>query len=66
MKTNLSYVMCVSVFVKMGAPVDSSCNGFIRWHLPKGMYLDNLDDEEITLIQDKINNRPRMLLGHKT
>jgi IS30 family transposase len=28
--------------------------------------LDKVTDEEITLIQDKLNNRPRKLLGYKT
>lgn len=41
-------------------------NGLIRQHLPKGMALDKVTDEEIMLIQDKLNNRPRKLLGYKT
>ena len=41
-------------------------NGLIRQYLPKGMALDKVTDEEITLIQDKLNNRPRKLLGYKT
>lgn len=41
-------------------------NGLIRQYLPKGMALDKVTDEEITLIQNKLNNRPRKLLGYKT
>jgi IS30 family transposase len=41
-------------------------NGLIRQYLPKGMELDKVTDEEILLIQDKLNNRPRKLLGYKT
>ena len=41
-------------------------NGLIRQYLPKGMALDKVTDEEITLLQDKLNNRPRKLLGYKT
>ena len=41
-------------------------NGLIRQYLPKGMQLDKVTAEEIILIQDKLNNRPRKLLGYKT
>ena len=41
-------------------------NGLIRQYLPKGMELDKVTDEEIILIQDKLNNRPRKLLDYKT
>ena len=41
-------------------------NGLIRQYPPKGMALDKVTAEEITLIQDKLNNRPRKLLGYKT
>jgi IS30 family transposase len=41
-------------------------NGLIRQYLPKGMALDKVTAEEITFIQDRLNNRPRKLLGYKT
>jgi IS30 family transposase len=41
-------------------------NGLIRQYLPKGMPLDKVTDEDISLIQNKLNNRPRKLLGYKT
>jgi IS30 family transposase len=41
-------------------------NGLIRQYLPKGMALDKVTVEEISVIQDKLNNRPRKLLGYKT
>jgi IS30 family transposase len=41
-------------------------NGLIRQYLPKGMALDKVTAEEIILIQDKLNNRPRKLLEYKT
>ena len=41
-------------------------NGLIRQYLPKGMVLDKVTDEEIRLIQNKLNNRPRKWLGYKT
>jgi len=41
-------------------------NGLIRQYLPKGMALDKVTTEEVNLIQDRLNNRPRKLLGYKT
>jgi IS30 family transposase len=41
-------------------------NGLIRQYLPEGMALDKVTAEEISVIQDKLNNRPRKLLGYKT
>jgi IS30 family transposase len=41
-------------------------NGLIRQYLPKGMALDKVTAAEIRLIQDRLNNRPRKLLGYKT
>ena len=41
-------------------------NGLIRQYLPKGMELDKVTDEEILVIQNKLNNRPRKLLDYKT
>jgi IS30 family transposase len=40
-------------------------NGLIRQYLPKGMALDKVTAKEIRVIQDKLNNRPRKLLGYK-
>jgi len=41
-------------------------NGLIRQYLPKGMALDKVTDEDIIMIQNKLNNRPRKLLDYKT
>lgn len=41
-------------------------NGLIRQYLPKGMALDKVTAKDIELIQSKLNNRPRKLLGYKT
>ena len=41
-------------------------NGLIRQYLPKGMALDKVTDEDIILIQNRLNNRPRKLLDYKT
>ena len=41
-------------------------NGLIRQYLPKGMELDKVTAEDITFIQNRLNNRPRKLLSYKT
>lgn len=41
-------------------------NGLIRQYLPKGMPLDKVTTDNINHIQDRLNNRPRKLLGYKT
>lgn len=41
-------------------------NGLIRQYLPKGMPLDKVTAEDVSFIQDRLNNRPRKLLGYKT
>jgi len=46
--------------------INESHNGLIRQYLPKGMELDKVTDEEVILIQNKLNNRPRKSLAYKT
>ena len=41
-------------------------NGLIRQYLPKEMSLDTVSDSKIIAIQNKLNNRPRKILGYKT
>lgn len=41
-------------------------NGLIRQYLPKGMALNKVTDDDITLIQNRLNDRPRKLLNYKT
>lgn len=41
-------------------------NGLIRQYFPKGMALDKVTDDDIILIQNRLNNRPRKLLDYKT
>lgn len=41
-------------------------NGLIREYLPKKCPFDNVSDEEVLAIQEKLNNRPRKSLGYCT
>jgi len=41
-------------------------NGLIRQYLPKGEPLDKVTEDQVIEIQNKLNHRPRKLLGFKT
>jgi len=41
-------------------------NGLLRQYVPKNRALSTVTDEEIRMIQDRLNNRPRKRLGFKT
>jgi len=45
---------------------NENTNGLIRQFLPKSRRLDNISDEEIQVIEDNLNNRPRKTLGYLT
>jgi len=46
--------------------LNENMNGLIRQYLPKGKSFDDLTNEDIRRIMDKLNNRPRKCLGYKT
>jgi len=41
-------------------------NGLIRQYLPKNEPLDKVTDKQILDIQNRLNQRPRKMLGFKT
>lgn len=41
-------------------------NWYLRWFIPKWANIDDWTDEEIQKIQDKINHKPRKILGYRT
>ncbi len=41
-------------------------NWFFRWFIPKWVNINSYSDKEIQDIQDKINHKPRKILGYKT
>lgn len=46
--------------------LNEQINGLIRQYLPKSRRFDDVTDEELALIQKKLNNRPRKGLGFNT
>lgn len=41
-------------------------NGLVRQYFPKGTDFHQVSDEEIAIVEKKLNNRPRKVLGYKT
>jgi transposase, IS30 family len=41
-------------------------NGLLRQYIPKKRHMENMRDEEIRMIQNRLNNRPRKRLGFRT
>ena len=46
--------------------LNENTNGLIRQYIPKGKDMDDLSDEDVANIIEKINKRPRKCLGFKT
>lgn len=45
---------------------NENTNGLIRRYLPKGTDFNQIDEKSLMLIQEKLNNRPRKIIGYKT
>lgn len=61
---------CTSYFCRPYASCqrgsNENANGLIRQYLPKKRDLSTVTQEEVDLIMDRLNNRPRKRLGFKT
>ena len=45
---------------------NENTNGLIRRYLPKGTDFNQIDEKLLMTIQQKLNNRPRKIIGYKT
>ncbi|MUU79905.1 IS30 family transposase, partial [Winogradskyella endarachnes] len=45
---------------------NENTNGLIRRYLPKGTDFNQIDEKSLMEIQEKLNNRPRKIIGYKT
>jgi len=45
---------------------NENLNGFLRQYIPKKRAMSTVSEEEIRMIQNRLNNRPRKRLGFKT
>lgn len=46
--------------------LNENTNGLVRQYFPKRMSFDSISEEELYVVERKINNRPRKCLGYKT
>jgi IS30 family transposase len=46
--------------------LNENTNGLIRQYFPKKTEFDKITDNDIKLVEDKLNNRPRKTLGYQT
>ena len=46
--------------------LNENTNGLVRQYIKKGSSFENIGDDELNTIMDKLNNRPRKSLGYKT
>jgi len=45
---------------------NENTNGLIRRYLPKGTNFNEISENKLKIIQHKLNNRPRKIIGYKT
>lgn len=45
---------------------NENTNGLIRRYFPKGTDFNNVSEEQLKIVQEKLNNRPRKVLQYKT
>ncbi|MDX2164509.1 MAG: IS30 family transposase [Gammaproteobacteria bacterium] len=46
--------------------LNENTNGLVRQYLKKGSAFDDITDEDLILIMEKLDNRPRKSLGYAT
>jgi len=45
---------------------NENANGLVRWYFPKGTDFAKITDDQVALVENLLNNRPRKCLGFKT
>lgn len=45
---------------------NENTNGLIRRYFPKGTDFNQISQEQLRIVQEKLNNRPRKIIGYKT
>ena len=46
--------------------LNENSNGLLRQYFPKGMDLTEITDEQVQMAVDRLNHRPRKVLGFRT
>jgi len=45
---------------------NENANGLVRWYFPKGTDFAKITDDQVALVESRLNNRPRKCLGFRT
>lgn len=56
-------VLFKAVLIEFGI---TTFDWILRGHLPKGKDFNQIDEKLLLTIQDKLNSRPRKIIGYKT
>lgn len=64
-KTGLS-VYFADAYAAWQRGTNENTNGVLRQYFPKGFDFRNISDEELELVVQRVNNRPRKCLGYRT
>jgi len=59
-----NHKQAIVTVVKRGS--NENFNGLLRQYVPKKRPMESITDEEIKMIENRLNNRPRKRLGFRT
>ena len=58
--------MCILLILMRPEGVNENTNGLIRQYFPNGTEFNEVTDEQVQLVMDRLNNRPRATLNHRS
>ena len=64
-KLDLKFYFC-DPYSSWQRGLNEHTNGLVREYIPKKSYFENINQTQITIIQNKLNNRPRKILKYYT
>jgi len=64
-KLNIKFYFC-DPYSSWQRGLNEHTNGLVREYIPKKSYFENIYQSEITIIQNRLNNRPRKILNYYT
>jgi len=64
-KLNIKFYFC-DPYSSWQRGLNEHTNGLVREYVPKKSSFENIQQSEITIIQNRLNNRPRKILKYYT
>ncbi len=65
-RMRLNFLGAYTRFDNNSRGTNENTNGLIRQYFPKGTRFEDVTDEQIQDVEDKLNSRPRKRLGFKS